>query len=76
MLKVSTLFQSLVQKRFSRFLRVLLNIRNGSKKTDVTPSLTSLRMSNFDRKRSRFKLNLEQQEHPKQYHFLCQVVAK
>ena len=76
MLKVSTLFQSLVQKRFSRFLRVLLNIRNGSKKTDVTPSLTSLRMSNFDRKRSRFKLNLEQQEHPKQYHFLCQAVAK
>ena len=28
-----------------------------------------LRMSNFDRKRSRFNLNFEQQEHPKQYHF-------
>ena len=69
MLKVSALCQSLVQKRFTSFLRVLLNIQNGSKETDVTPSLTSLRMSNFDR-------NLEQQEHPKQYHFLCQVVAE
>ena len=28
-----------------------------------------LRMSNFDRMRSRFNLNFEQQEHPKQYHF-------
>ena len=32
--------------------------------------LRSYEMSNFDRKRSRFKLNLEQQEHPKQCHFL------
>ena len=29
----------------------------------------SLWMNNFDRKRSRFKLNFEQQEHPKQYQF-------
>ena len=55
------------------FLRVLSDTRNGSKEMMWSHCL---RMSNFDRKRSRFKLNFEQQQHQKQYHFFMPSCGK